>query len=153
MFVTIQPSVRSLDYPLIKCCSFARDIQFYSKIAAFEDITFEFCECVDAKTGEELRHPKGECLVPGMVVVKIIYTEEEARRRKEEDKEVFEVFKKTDKQVSYDTVRRGKFTLSLVVTAVVSLGKALFLVFGWFPFVIYLVLFASTYYVGPHYTA
>ncbi|CAM9458599.1 unnamed protein product [Pylaiella littoralis] len=71
----------------------------YGPIAAFEDITFEFCECVDAKTGEELRHPKGECLVPGMVVVKIIYTEEEARRRKEEDKEVFEVFKKTDKQV------------------------------------------------------
>lgn len=62
-------------------------------------MTFEFCECVDAKTGEELRHPKGECLVPGLVVVKIIYTQEEARRRKEEDKEVFEVFKKTDKQV------------------------------------------------------
>lgn len=71
------------------------------KIAAFEDITFEFCECVDADTGEELRHPKGECVVPGMVVVKIIYTPEEARRRKEEDREVCEAFQKTTKQVNF----------------------------------------------------
>eukprot|EP00752_Nemacystus_decipiens_P011950 g10596.t1 len=71
----------------------------YGPIAAFEDITFEFCECVDTKTGEELRHPKGDCVVPGMVVVKIIYTAEEARRRKEEDKEVREAFRKTNKQV------------------------------------------------------
>lgn len=70
------------------------------QIAAFEHITFEFCECVDADTGEEIRHPKGQCVVPGMVIVKIIYTEQEASRRKEEDNEVFEAFKKTHKQAS-----------------------------------------------------
>ncbi len=46
-----------------------------------------------------MRHPKGECVVPGLVVVKIIYTREEACRRKEEDKEVSEAFRKTNKQV------------------------------------------------------
>ena len=56
---------------------------------------------MDPKTGEELRHPKGECVVPGMVVVKIIYTPEEARRRKEEDREVREAFRKTNKQVHF----------------------------------------------------
>ncbi|CAM9250870.1 unnamed protein product [Scytosiphon promiscuus] len=71
----------------------------YGPIAIFEDINFEFCECVDADTGEEIRHPKGQCLVPGMVIVKIIYTQEEASRRKEEDKEVFEAFEKTNKQL------------------------------------------------------
>lgn len=69
-----------------------------TQIARFEDITFDFCECVDARTGEELRHPKGECVVPGLVVVKIIYTAEEAERRKAEDREVIEVFEKTRKQ-------------------------------------------------------
>lgn len=76
--------------------------QHAPQIAAFEDITFEFCECIDAKTGEEVRHPKGECVVPGLVVVKIIYTREEACRRKEEDKEVSEAFRKTNKQVGLD---------------------------------------------------
>lgn len=58
---------------------------------------------MDAKTGEELRHPKGECVVPGMVVVKIIYTPEEALRRKEEDREVRDAFRKTNKQVRVTT--------------------------------------------------
>ncbi|CAM9406930.1 unnamed protein product [Ectocarpus sp. 6 AP-2014] len=71
----------------------------YGPIATFEDLTFEFCECIDPDTGEEIRHPKGECIVPGLVVVKIIYTAQEALRRKEEEKEVFEAFKKTDTQV------------------------------------------------------
>ncbi|CAB1109198.1 unnamed protein product [Ectocarpus sp. CCAP 1310/34] len=71
----------------------------YGPIATFEDLTFEFCECIDPNTGEEIRHPKGECVVPGLVVVKIIYTAQEALRRKEEEKEVFEAFKKTDTQV------------------------------------------------------
>lgn len=64
---------------------------------------------MDAKTGEELRHPKGECVVPGMVVVKIIYTSEEARRRKEEDREVREAFRKTNKQVRF--ARAGRRSL------------------------------------------
>ncbi|CAM9220260.1 unnamed protein product [Ectocarpus sp. 4 AP-2014] len=71
----------------------------YGPIATFEDLTFEFCECIDPNTGEEIRHPKGECVVPGLVVVKIIYTAQEALRRKEEEKEVFKAFKKTDTQV------------------------------------------------------
>ena len=69
------------------------------QIAKFEDVTFELCECVDAKTGEEVRHPKGMCVVPGLVVVKIIYTPEEAERRKIEDREVIVAFEKTLKHV------------------------------------------------------
>lgn len=61
------------------------------------------------KTGEELRHPRGKCVVPGLVVVKIIYTPEEAERRRAEDKEVTETFEKARKQVrtpgSTETVR------------------------------------------------
>lgn len=62
-------------------------------------MSFELCECVDAKTGQELRHPKGQCVVPGLLAVKIIYTPEEAKIRKAEDREVIEAFEKTRKQV------------------------------------------------------
>lgn len=54
---------------------------------------------MDSETGEELRHPKGECIVKGLVLVKIIYTPEEAARHKEEDTEVIVVFEKARKQV------------------------------------------------------
>ena len=39
------------------------------------------------------------CVVPGLVVVKIIYTPEEAERRKIEDGEVIEAFEKSMKLV------------------------------------------------------
>ena len=71
----------------------------HRQIARFEDVTFDFCECVDLTTGQEVRHPIGGCRVPGVVIVKIIYTSEEAQQRKEEDQEVIEVFEKRKKQV------------------------------------------------------
>lgn len=71
------------------------------QIASFEKATFDFCECVDKSTGQELRHPKGECVVDGLVIVKIIYTAEEADRRKAEERELNEVLMRSRVQVGY----------------------------------------------------
>lgn len=69
------------------------------QIASFEEIAFDFCECIDVDTGEEVRHPKGKCIVPGLVITKIMYSAEELKRRQAEDTEILEVFCKSRKQV------------------------------------------------------
>ena len=57
------------------------------------------------------------CVVPGLVVVKIIYTPEEAERRKIEDREVIEAFEKSMKLVRDEkgggAQERGKYPAAI----------------------------------------
>lgn len=68
---------------------------------------FDSCECVDPITSHPIGHPRGKCRVPGLVMVKIMYTPEEAQRRNEEDREVFEAFTKRRRQVRGWEMSRG----------------------------------------------
>ena len=61
----------------------------YGRVAEIteEPVEFDACECIDAETGFQQRHEA--CLQKAVVIQKVIYTEEEAARKRREEDLVF----------------------------------------------------------------
>merc|ERR1719502_1828738 len=70
----------------------------YGRIAKIENVEFSRCECIDPETKKEARH--FPCIIPALVINKIIYTPEEADRREIETKKIKEAFKTIDETIT-----------------------------------------------------
>jgi Leucine-rich repeat (LRR) protein len=44
-------------------------------------VSYSQCECIDWETGQEVRHPAGECQKPSLLVIRVPYSEDDLIRR------------------------------------------------------------------------
>ncbi|CAM9862697.1 unnamed protein product, partial [Heterosigma akashiwo] len=78
----------------------------YGKVAAVEKFKFPACECIDPETNKWSNHMR--CRPKTLIIKKVIYSDEEADRRDQEDEVYIEAFKKVEKKVrSHLAKRRG----------------------------------------------
>lgn len=69
----------------------------FGQVAETETVGFGSCECVNDKTNKPVRH--SSCIKPAIVLVKSIYSEEEASRREAEEDEYMMRFEEIEEDV------------------------------------------------------